>query len=168
MDISLARTDQLQEIFAIFRQCKAHMEKEHIFQWTDSYPTLEILDADIKSGNLYCLGSGVCAGVIHISDIQEAEYGSVKWQHTTGNVLVIHRLAIDPLFQKQGLARKLMDFAEHYGSQNNYASVRLDAFSQNHRVLRFYENRGYSKRGEVYFPGRTDPFFCYEKQLTPL
>jgi ribosomal protein S18 acetylase RimI-like enzyme len=58
-----------------------------------------------------------------------------------------------------------MDFAENYAIENNYTSIRLDAFSNNPRALRFYENRDYQRRGEVFFPGRELPFYCFEKIL---
>lgn len=58
-----------------------------------------------------------------------------------------------------------MGFAERYGIDNNFSSVRLDAYSGNKQSLQFYEKRGYQKRGEVSFPGRKLPFFCYEMAL---
>jgi len=90
----------------------------------------------------------------------------VHWKNNEGKVLVIHRLAVHPPFQKQGFAKKLMDFAEDHAIKNGCAAVRLDAYSGNERVLRFYENRGYQKRGEVNFSGRVLPFFCYEKEIS--
>lgn len=80
-----------------------------------------------------------------------------------GKVLIIHRLAVHPLFQNQGFAKRLMDFAEDYAINENFSSIRLDAYSANEKVLRFYEAREYKKRGEVYFPDRKLPFYCYEK-----
>jgi ribosomal protein S18 acetylase RimI-like enzyme len=56
-----------------------------------------------------------------------------------------------------------MDFAENYGRQNNYESIRLDAFSKNTRNQRFYEQRGYIRLENVYFLNQSqDPFYCYE------
>lgn len=104
-------------------------------------------------------------GVIAINEIQDEEYKSIHWQNNDGKILVIHRLAIHPRSQKRGLAKQLMDFAEDYAVTNNYSSVRLDAYSGNQRVLRFYENRDYKKQGEVFFPKRILPFYCYEKQI---
>ena len=58
-----------------------------------------------------------------------------------------------------------MDFALNKAGDEGYSSIRLDAYSQNDRTLRFYENRGYEKRGEIYFPYRDEPFYCYEKAI---
>ena len=166
MEIKLCQSHQADEIFLILRHCKNSLDKLGIFQWTDHYPTLAIVEEDIRRGHLYCAILGnQCVGIINVSDEQEPEYAPVTWNDNTGKVLVVHRLAVDPTYQRQGIAKALMDFAEQYGIDNGYSSVRLDAFSKNERVLKFYTNRGYQKRGEVFFPGRTQSFFCYEKLL---
>lgn len=87
-------------------------------------------------------------------------------QTITVNIWLFIGLQFIRKIKKQGLARKLMDFAENIAIECGYASIRLDAYSGNERVLRFYENRGYQKRGEVNFSGRALPFFCYEKEIS--
>jgi ribosomal protein S18 acetylase RimI-like enzyme len=166
MIIEKARPEQLSEIFEIFAACKRSLEKENIFQWTDQYPAIHHIAGDIENGFLYSINSlGKSLGVINISEIEEPEYKSIGWSDNGGRCLVIHRLAVHPDSQKLGLARKLMDFAEHIARESAFTSIRLDAYSGNERVLRFYESRGYQKRGEVNFPGRALPFFCYEKEI---
>ena len=104
-------------------------------------------------------------GAINISEEQEPEYETINWEFDNSKVLVIHRLVIDPKYQGKGYARKLMDFAEKFGKGNNYSSIRLDAFSQNKRVIEFYEKRKYFIRGNVNFPEREYPFHCMEKAI---
>jgi ribosomal protein S18 acetylase RimI-like enzyme len=72
---------------------------------------------------------------------------------------------VNPKNQNQGIARKLMDFAEQRAMANGFAAIRLDCYSTNEKAVRFYENLDYLKRGEIFFPGRHHPFFCYEKLL---
>jgi len=164
--ISKCRTDQSEVIYAIVERCKTALQSEGIFQWTDHYPTLQIIQNDIESGHLYQIQSGSnIAGIININTIQDEAYKTISWSYPDETCMVIHRLAIDPQYQKQGLAQKLMTFAENYGMESGFHSIRLDAYSQNTRVLQFYEKRGYAKKGLVYFPMRALPFYCYEKQL---
>lgn len=166
MTIKKVSISQLDEVFQLIMDCRKAMESEGVFQWTDQYPTLKIISNDISKRNLYCLiGKGKIAGVININELQDPEYKLVKWENSYVKIMVIHRLAVHPEFQKQGFAKRLMDFAEDYAIKNNYSSIRLDAFSNNPRALRFYENRDYQRRGEVFFPGRELPFYCYEKLL---
>jgi len=166
MRIEKASPSQLKEIFRIFIECKLSLELRHIFQWTDNYPTIHHISEDIENGHLYSLNQdGRSLGVINISNVEEPQYSKVCWADNDGRSLVIHRLAIHPNNQKQGLARRLMDFAEEHARVNGYTSIKLDAYSGHERVLRFYENRGYQKRGEVNFEGRALPFHCYELGL---
>ena len=58
--------------------------------------------------------------------------------------------------------RALMDFAEYYAKKENYSAIRIDSYTGNKKALRFYEKRGYKKRGECFFAGRDMPFYCYE------
>lgn len=164
--INKCSANQREEIYEIIENCKTSLQAEGIFQWTDHYPTLQVIQNDIESGNLYQIQSdnGIL-GIINISTIQEEEYKTINWTYPDETCLVIHRLAVDPKHQGQGFAQKLMTFAENYGIENGFESIRLDAYSQNIRVLRFYEKRAYTKQGEVYFPKRDFPFYCYEKQL---
>jgi len=166
MKIKKVNISKLEEVFQLIMDCRKAMESEGVFQWTDKYPTLEIFSNDIQKGNLYGLNkNGKIAGVININELQDPEYKLIKWKNSDVKIMVIHRLAVHPEYQKQGLAKKLMDFAEDFAIENNYTSIRLDAFSNNPRALRFYENRDYQRQGEVFFPGRDLPFYCFEKIL---
>lgn len=164
MIIQLCSPNHLQEIVEIFMRCKLAMEEEKIFQWTDAYPNKNILSQDIANGHLYSLfDQQKCLGVICLNQIADARYSTINWEDSDGNWLIIHRLAISPAQQKQGFATKLIDFAEEYTLKKGFTSIRLDAYSTNKHALRFYQKRGYVKKGEVYFAGRELPFFCFEK-----
>lgn len=167
MRIEKATEDKLHEIFEIFLECKRSLEKENIFQWTEQYPAIHHIADDIQNGFLYSINSeGKSLGVINISNKGEPEYDTIDWSDVGGKYQVIHRLAVHPKNQRQGLAGRLMDFAENFAAAGGFTSIRLDAYSANKRSLRFYENRGYQKRGEVNFAGRALPFFCYEKLIS--
>ncbi|HYG16569.1 MAG TPA: GNAT family N-acetyltransferase [Bacteroidia bacterium] len=165
MLINLAEPSQAADIYSIYNLCREALRHENIFQWHDNYPTPGTITADIESGHLYTYTeNGFCLGSICLNEEQSPEYLPLPWRDER-KILVIHRLAVHPHAQKQGIARKLMDFAEEFAANNGYTSIRLDAYSGNQRSLKFYENRGYYKAGEVYFPGRDLHFNCYEKLL---
>lgn len=105
---------------------------------------------------------GIC-GIIVMTTFMDQEYIPVHWLTQNNNNLYIHRLAVHPRVWGKGFGQKLMDFAEGYARLHNFASIRLDTFSQNKRNQRFYEKRGYQKLGNIYFPKQSkEPFFCYE------
>lgn len=156
----------LEKLFQIYLNGKIDLENNGIYQWTDNYPTISIIENDLKKDVLYTLKSNEkIIGAINISEEQETEYELIKWEFDNSKVLVIHRLVIDPKYQKKGYAQKLMDFAENFAKENNYSSIRLDAYSQNVRVIEFYKKRNYFIRGNVNFPEREYPFHCMEKDI---
>lgn len=166
LTIEKGNASDLDSLFKIYKAAKETLEDNNIYQWTDNYPTRQIIGNDIESDVLYILkNNNEIIGAINISEDQEVEYEAIDWQFNEAKVLVIHRLVIHPKSQKRGYAKLLMDFAEKYAKQNNFTSIRLDAYSQNKRVVEFYKRRHYFIRGEIYFPEREYPFYGMEKAL---
>ncbi|NRD19474.1 GNAT family N-acetyltransferase [Winogradskyella eckloniae] len=164
--IAKGQRADLDPLFTIYLNCKTALEKNGIYQWVDSYPTKKIIAEDIDKGVLFILKTNrEIIGAINISEEQETEYKTVNWEFNALKVLVIHRLVIAPKHQRNGYARRLMDFAEKFARENNYTSIRLDAYSQNKKVVEFYKKRAYVIRGQVNFPKRAHPFHCMEKKI---
>ncbi|MGD8814611.1 MAG: GNAT family N-acetyltransferase [Anaerolineales bacterium] len=164
MDIIEAKPKDTGPIMALISECTKDMEASGIHQWDDEYPTREAIEADIANQSLHILRiKDKYSGIITLDGDQPKEYEDIEWKYQTDKVLVVHRLAIDPQWQRQGIARRLMDFAEHYGQTNGHQAIRLDAFIKNPRAVKFYERRGYRKAGIVVFRERL--FYCFEKTL---
>ncbi len=166
LKIEIGTLSDLNELFQIYLNGKKELDKNGIYQWTDNYPTRSIIENDLKKDILFVLKNGEeIIGAISVSEEQEREYETINWEFDCSKILVIHRLVIDPKYQGKGYAIRLMDFAEKFANENNYSSIRLDAYSQNKRVIDFYEKRKYFIRGEVNFPEREYPFHCLEKEI---
>lgn len=166
MTIKKAQRTDLLSIFNLLQAVAADMRANGIYQWNDNYPTLKHVEEDLKTGALYVgLIAEKMVGAICLDENQSPEYANIPWQFTDGRIMVIHRLAVSPDFQKQGIGKALMDFALNHAIANNYTAIRLDAYSKNERTLKFYRNRNYHQRGEIFFPYRDDPFYCFEKAL---
>jgi ribosomal protein S18 acetylase RimI-like enzyme len=158
---------QSAELFKIYREAKVKLESNGIFQWTDSYPTLELIQRDLELGELYALEkNNTFFGAINLGETQEEEYKQIDWKFNHSNILVIHRLVVHPSFQGEGFGNKLMTFAEDFAKQNGYSSIRLDTYSQNEKAVNFYRNRNYVERGTINFPKRKHLFYCMEKELS--
>lgn len=164
--IEQASLDDFADLFPIYRAAKENLDKQGIYQWTDTYPNEQIIRSDIEKGVLYVLKSeGEIVGAMNLSEEQEPEYANIEWEYDNTKVMVLHRLVISPDFQGHGWGKVCMDFAEDYARRHKYKSIRLDAYSRNTSVINFYKNRAYKIRGEVHFPNRIHPFFCLEKDL---
>lgn len=165
--IRKANSNDIDVILEMTRACANYMISKGIYQWNDMYPSHSAFKNDIKRDELYVLEKdSKVIGSIVISTFMDKEYTAVKWLTKNKNNLYIHRLAIHPNHQGQGNAQKLMTYARAYAIENNYISIRLDTFSQNHRNQKFYELRGYKRLGNIYFPKQSEhPFYCYELVL---
>ena len=162
--IRKAKLSEIEEILSITRACGAQMASEGIFQWNDHYPHKDAFQKDMIRDELFVLLSdSSIIGCITISSEKDTEYNVIDWLTEEGRHYYIHRLAVHTDFQKKGYAKKLMDYAEDLALENQITSIRLDTFSLNHRNQKFYEARGYTRLGNIFFPKQSEhPFFCYE------
>lgn len=165
--IRQAKISEIADIISLTKACTKTMEQNGIYQWNEHYPSQLVFEQDIKRNELYVLeNQNTIIGMIVISTVMDLEYEAVKWLTPNGQSYYIHRLAIDPNFQRQGYAHQLMDFGEELARTNGYMSIRLDTFSQNPGNQKFYESRGYQKLEAIYFPKQSGhPFYCYERVL---
>jgi len=165
--IRCAKILEIPDILELTKACAKHMEKKGIFQWNKTYPSKLAFEKDVSRKELFVLKSeNNMIGCITITPFMDEEYTPVKWLTPNENNIYIHRLAVKPEHQGKGHAQQLMNFAENYARDNGYISIRLDTFSQNNRNQKFYEQRGYQRLENIYFPKQSDyPFYCYELVL---
>lgn len=165
--IRRAKISEIPDILTITRACAKKMQENGIFQWNEHYPSKEAFQKDIDRGELFVMEEkNTVQGTIVISTVMDEEYKPIQWLTPNGNSVYIHRLSVHPNLQGKGLAQQMMDFAENHAREHGFVSVRLDTFSQNKRNQRFYEQRGYQKLGDIYFPKQSmHPFHCYELVL---
>ncbi|OUV50492.1 MAG: GNAT family N-acetyltransferase [Flavobacteriaceae bacterium TMED116] len=163
--IRKAILSDLDTIKKIAESCAKNMIDNNIFQWNKNYPSKNIFKKDILNQSLYVFEEGnLVKGCIVLCEQKDLVYNLVSWRTKDSKNLYIHRLAVHPAYQKMGLAKSMMDYAENFAKKNNYVSIRLDTFSKNPRNIKFYEIRGYIKLGNIFLPNQSeDPFYCYEK-----
>ena len=166
--ISLGLPSEIDAIIALTKRCGTHMRENGIDQWDENYPDYTNIENDLKTETLFAYRDGeTIIGIVVLNESQDEEYDEINWlSNSEARNLVVHRLAVDPIHQGKGIARKLMDHAENYARQKQYDSIRLDTFSQNPRNQRFYSKRGYTDLGSVYLKYKKEhPYFCYELLL---
>ena len=166
--IRQANLKDLPDIMNLARACARDLCQRGIFQWNDEYPSRDAFVKDLRRGELWVMDLGQGAvGTLVLSTLKDEVYEAIQWMTPDGDNRYVHRLAVHPSSQGQGLARKLMDFAEARARQEGAISIRLDTFSKNKRNQRFYENRGYIRLESVWFPHQSPhPFYCYELLLS--
>jgi ribosomal protein S18 acetylase RimI-like enzyme len=166
MEFSYALSDDYSELIALYRAAIARMNEQNIPQWDEIYPSAEVLQADVSSGQMQ-IGrlNGRIAVAFLLEECSEEDYEKAEWRYQDPRFIVLHRLCVYPAFQGQGVARQTMDFLEQAVLNRGLHAIRLDAFSLNPTALKLYESRGYEKAGEIRF--RKGLFYLYEKRLMP-
>ncbi len=151
----------MQAVLTCYRRVVAQMNADGLDQWDAFYPSPEILEGDIASGGMYVLARGnAVIAACTVNGYQDAEYADGAWVCRAPNIAVLHRFCVDPAYAHIGTGRHMLALCEEIAKKTN-AAIRLDAFSQNARALRFYERAGYVRRGETHF--RKGKFYLYEK-----
>jgi ribosomal protein S18 acetylase RimI-like enzyme len=161
--VARASMDDLDAVCAIVARAIAVLDAQGIHQWDNHYPSRGVLAEDIASNQMHVarIGSAV-AGFVTLNDEEPDEYRTLAWQYAEP-ALVVHRLTIDPPFQRLGLARRLMAFTQTQAAARGYGSIRLEAFVANRRACALYERLGYRTVGVIEF--RRGPFCCYEMEV---
>ncbi len=168
MEIIAAQVADTETIAHLLKKCGKYLLELGIDQWHPSfdYPNRNDVTQDIAAQTLFVAKTGSdVQGVITLNQDQPPEYVPVAWQGDCHPIMVVHRLAVEPGSQQQGIGWRLMEFAEAYARQNGFAAIRLDAYSHNLRSLRLYQKCGFQNVGTIRFPGRQHSFYCFEKIL---
>ncbi len=161
-------------------------------QWDELYPSREIITRDILGGNAYLLerknapfaseekqaapnepdstanlqadNSMIVAYAVIVKN------GEPQYEHlqgtwlSNGDYLVIHRLAVCPKLENQGLARQLFSYTETLALQQGVRSIKIDTNYDNGGMLHLMQALGYTYCGEIFYP--RGQRMAFEKQLT--
>ncbi|MDM5229579.1 GNAT family N-acetyltransferase [Cytobacillus sp. NJ13] len=164
MDIRKGTRDDLKKIMDIVQQTVNIMESEGNDQWNRTYPQDQDFLADVEAGNLYtAIYDGKVAGSITVDQTQAKEYINASWRKDEP-CFVFHRLAVDPEIRGEGIASKLIIFAEEHAVSKGILYMRTDTYSLNKKAQRLFEKNGYVNTGTIYMD-RDNPFYCYDKLL---
>jgi ribosomal protein S18 acetylase RimI-like enzyme len=164
MNISKAVQADITPIMELIQEAVRVMNEGGLHQWDDQYPNVDIITEDIAAKSLHKItADGKIAGIIVLSEEYFPGYDKLKWEDEGSKFLIVHRLCVHPDFQGQGLAKKLMTFAEEYAMSHYYTSIRLDTFTGNQIALGLYDSIGYRRVGLVRF--RLGSFQVFEKVL---
>lgn len=161
-----ARPEELDEIFALVRRAVIHMNAAGNPQWGEDYPTRGHYAQDLARGELYGAYSpaGALLGAACINTDQAPEYAAVAWR-VPGPAVVIHRMAVDPDQQRQGVGRAFFRFAEELARSRGVPALHIDTYGKNDRMQALILSCGFTRTGEINLHGRPLKYPCFEKVL---
>lgn len=151
----LATATDSPKIWEILQQAIARRKADGSNQWQNGYPNPETIQQDINRGVGFVLTHNnevIAYSAVLIND--EPAYDAIEgnWL-STGDFLVIHRVAIDEAFLGQGKVQELFGLFEVYALSKNIHSIKVDTNFDNGPMLRILEKLGYTYCGQVYFNG---------------
>ena len=146
-----------QGILKIYAYAREFMAKTgNPRQWGTNYPPEEMLQEDIRVGNLFVVEKEGIHGVFAYFTEPDPTYGYIEdgaWLDDSPYG-TIHRVAGDG---SGGVFSAVLNFAE---SQNPH--VRIDTHHDNLVMQHVLEKHGFSRRGIIYLEDG-DPRIAYEK-----
>ncbi len=150
-----ATTNDISAIWTILQQAIARRKADGSNQWQDGYPNPDVIRNDIQNGIGYVLTDGNnIIGYCAVLENDEPAYRAIegKWL-TTGNFLVVHRVAVSDAYAGMGMGKIMLEHIEELARSRNIFSIKADTNFDNIAMLRTFQKLGYTYCGEVYFRG---------------
>ncbi|ACU07774.1 GCN5-related N-acetyltransferase [Flavobacteriaceae bacterium 3519-10] len=147
-------TDEPQ-ILTILQQAIERRRLDGSQQWQDGYPNPETVTSDIAKGWGYVIEiENSVAAYVSIIYEPEPAYEAIdgSWL-STGEYVVMHRVAVADEFTGRGLATEIFREAENIAKRSGVSSIKVDTNFDNVALLHILKKLGYKYCGEVYFRG---------------
>lgn len=161
-----ARHEDAAAAYHILDEARNHMLAIGRRQWTEAYPSLADVEADIERGIAYLLwknGEAVAYGAVSKNGEPEYERLQGTWL-SEQDYLVVHRLATSLLHRGEHLGRRFLTSVEHLCHDLCINSVKIDTNEDNTEMLHLLPSLGYVLCGEVDY-GPRGKRLAYEKLL---
>lgn len=134
-----------------------------------SYYTRDTVAKKVREQEVYLLSiKGQPVATITLSPDPADYYTPVNLGNFTApseKALYVSSLAVHPDFHRQGIASKLMEFADQTAVNRGIRYLRFDCRAEYTDLIRFYTNRGYLSRGS-FSEGEAQNYLLIEKTLT--
>ncbi|GAA3728549.1 GNAT family N-acetyltransferase [Salinicoccus jeotgali] len=134
-------------------------------QWSSEYPNAQRFNRDIESGTLYVYESDEeIAGFVVVDDEHPKPYEEISWEVEASQAKAMHRMAVDPGVQGQGIARKMMEAIAEVLEQQGIKGIHTDTSLENERMQKQFERNGYHYRGKLHLDDNIEDWYiAYEK-----
>lgn len=151
MEVRLATYSDIEALMRIFEGAKMIMRGSgNLNQWNGSYPSREVIKADIDAGNcrVLCEGDEV-VGTMALIPGPDPTYLRIEgeWPNEE-HYYVIHRIAASS--PGRGVAREMLDWAfEHIASDGCHV-IRIDTHRDNRIMKHILNKYGFTECGVIY------------------
>lgn len=98
-----------------------------------------------------CLDDDKIVGAFVLNDDPQGKYENAVWGRNleSGEYMVCHTLATNPLARGKGFGRQMVDYCIDYAKSHGFKGIRLDVVPENIPARKLYEKCGFSYVGDV-------------------
>ena len=131
--------------------------------WNEHYPTMEEIHFDLSRESLFIMKDG--GKIIAAASIDQDEQVEQLdcWSSALAPGAEMSRLAVDPEYQNQGLAREMLLHGMAVMKERGYKSIHFLVNKHNVKALNSYNHLSFDIVGECFM--YEQPFLCYEKEI---
>lgn len=165
MTLRPAVIDDVPYIMEIIKKVIPRMHAAGNYQWDEYYPTDATFKKDIKNDTLYVYeADGIIKGCIVADENHAFAYDDIPWALARMDCLSLHRLAVDPQFQGQGIAQKILEGIIDIGLEKSYLGIHTDTSQENKPMQQLFGKLGFDYKGHLNLDGNLDNWYtAYEK-----
>jgi GNAT superfamily N-acetyltransferase len=166
MEIMQAKDADFIEILYLLRVCILDMNQKGLKHWNSVYPGPDIIQDDLAKSTIYVVkDKGVIKGMVTLDSVEPEDYKGIQWAVLAKKPLFLHRLAVHPNWQGQGIARMLLNFAEEYAVKNGFDALRIDVYSASVHAHNLCKKQMFIEAGNFFSAFQQQPFVCYDKKI---
>ena len=159
----------IDKVNSIFEEARGTIASLGINQWQDGYPSREVIISDMADDQSYVVdNNGVCATFAMLLS-EEPTYNVIYNGHwltgdDTKDYIAIHRVAILLSMRGQGIAGRIISYAENFAKDHERKSLRIDTPQGNVVMRRMLEKNGFVYCGIIHLQNG-DERVAYEKVI---
>jgi GNAT superfamily N-acetyltransferase len=155
MEILLAKETQLLEVLYIIRECAQQLKDKGVKYWHNSHTDYAEISRDISNSHVY------------IIFLKKVPVGTITLKPDADDNKAMHidRLAIFPHFQRRGLAKILIDFAEDHSRSLSYPILKGTIPVDDESLCKLLEEKGFINLGITHQVPNEITKITFEKKL---
>ena len=147
-EITLATADDIDEIEVFYNEINDHLAATTNYtNWARGfYPARADAELGVAAKCLFILRiDGALAASVILNHEANTVYDAAPWgiQAQNHETIFVHTLTVHPNFHKQGLASKLLHFAQDHARELGVKTIRFDVATKNIPAIALYEKLGF-------------------------
>ena len=163
MIIRPSHITDIERMRTIFSEAKQKMRSSgNMLQWTDGYPSDEILRNDIENGISYMVeDEGIAIATFVFASGEDPTYKAIyngHWLDDEEPYITIHRIA--SIEGAHGILSTVLEWAD-----KRIANIRIDTHRDNHPMIHLLESQGFRYCGIIYL-ANGDERLAYQRLNT--